>query len=111
MRFKNDTEKYLFKTRKERTVLSEFLNEETEMAYTVLNLFKDKHFEMPDDVYRGLAYFINEEWKQKGGSLCLLYETKKHIQKEMPPVTKETALDQVCYFFKMYCAVLTKEGY
>jgi hypothetical protein len=111
MRFKNGTDKYFFKTRKERTALSDFLNEETVMANTVLNICKSKHIEIPDDVYRGLAYFINEEWEQKGGSLYLLFETKKGVQKEMPLVTKETALDQMCYFFKMYSAVLAKEGY
>jgi hypothetical protein len=111
MRFKNDTERYLFKTRKERRLLAEFLRDENFMAHTVLNMFKAKHIDPPDDVYRGLAYFINEEWKKKAGSLCILYETKKRVQAEMPPVVKETAFDQVCYFFKVYCAVLAKEGF
>jgi hypothetical protein len=111
MRFANSEEKYRFKTRKERTILSDFLTEETIIAQALMNMFRQKHIEPPDDVYRGLAYFINEEWVTKAGSLCLLYETKRQVQAKMPPVTKETALDQVCYFFKMYCAVLAKEGF
>jgi hypothetical protein len=111
MRFKNDTERYLFKTRKERRLLTEFLHDETMTAKVVLDLFKSKHSDPPDGVYRGLAYFINEEWTKKPGSLCLLYETKNRVQAEMPPVVKETAFDQVCYFFKVYCAVLAKEEF
>jgi hypothetical protein len=111
MRFKNVEEKHLFKTRKERKILSGFLEEETLMAQVVLALFRQKQVDPPDDVYRGLAYFINEEWIKKPGSLCLLYETKKSVEADMPPVIKETAFDQACYFLKAYCAVLTKEGY
>jgi hypothetical protein len=111
MRFKNDMERYLFKTRKERRILTEFLQDETTMAQVVLDLFKSKHLDPPDDVYRGVAYFINREWEKKAGSLYLLYEAKKRVQEEMPPVVKETAFDQVCYFFKIYCAVLAKEGF
>jgi hypothetical protein len=111
MRFANPTEKYRFKTRKERRILSEFLKDETIMAKAVMDMFRLKHIEPPDDVYRGLAYFINEEWAAKAGSLCLLYETKRRVQADMPPVTKENAIDQVCYVFKMYSAVLAKEGF
>jgi hypothetical protein len=111
MRFANPEEKYRFKTRKERKVLSDFLTEETVIAQALINRFRQRHIEPPDDVYRGLAYFINEEWAAKAGSLCLLYETKRQVQADMPPVTRETAIDQVCYVFKMYCAVLTKEGF
>jgi hypothetical protein len=111
MRFANPEEKYRFKTRKERRILSDFLTEETVMARAVMNRFRQKHSDPPDDVYRGLAYFINEEWATKAGSLCLLYETKRQVQADMPPVTKETAIDQVCYVFKMYYAVLAKEGF
>jgi hypothetical protein len=111
MRFKSVEEKYLFKTRKERKILSGFLDEETLIAHTILNIFRQKRIEPSDDVYRGLAYFINEEWTKKPGSLCLLYETKRRVEADMPPVLKETAFDHVCYFFKIYCAVLAKEGY
>ncbi|WP_026043416.1 hypothetical protein [Treponema primitia] len=111
MRFANPMEKHRFKTRKERRILSDFLTEETIMAKAVMNMFRQKHIDPPDDVYRGLAYFINEEWAAKAGSLFLLYETKRRVQTNMPPVTKEIALDQMCYFFKMYCAVLAKEGF
>jgi hypothetical protein len=111
MRFKTDEEKYLFKTRKERKILSDFLNEETIMAHALLNIYKQKRIEPPDDIYRGLAYFINEEWGKKPGSLCLLCETKREVMAAMPPVVKETAFDQACYIFKVYCAVLAKEGY
>jgi hypothetical protein len=111
MRFADPTEKHRFKTRKERKILSDFLNEETIMAQTVMNMFRQKHIDPPDDVYRGMTYFINEEWATKAGSLCLLYETKRDVQAKMPPVTKENAIDQVCYFFKIYCAVLAKEGF
>ncbi|AEF86113.1 hypothetical protein TREPR_2262 [Treponema primitia ZAS-2] len=111
MRFKNDRERHLFKTRKERRLLDEFLTDETLMAHTALTLFKTKRIDPPDDVYRGLVYFINEEWKKKPGSLCLLYETKKRVQADMPPAVKEIVFDQVCYFFKVYSAVLAKEGF
>jgi hypothetical protein len=111
MRFANPAEKHRFKTRKERKILSDFLKEETIMAQAVMNRFRQRRIDLPDDVYRGLAYFINEEWATKAGSLCLLYETKRRVQADMPPVTKENAIDQVCYVFKMYCAVLAKEGF
>ncbi|MFP3040295.1 hypothetical protein LQZ19_00590 [Treponema primitia] len=111
MRFTNPTEKHRFKTRKERRILSDFLTEETIMAKAVMNMFRQKHIHLPDDVYRGLAYFINEEWAAKAGSLFFLYETKRRVQANMPPVTKETALDQMCYFFKMYCAVQARKDF
>jgi hypothetical protein len=111
MRFANPEEKYRFKTRKERKILSDFLTEETIMAQALMDRFRQRHIEIPDDVYRGLVYFINEEWATKAGSLCLLYETKRRVQADMPPVTKENVIDQVCYVFKIYCSVLTKEGF
>jgi hypothetical protein len=111
MRFKNDEERWLYHTRKERKILEDFVREEKLMAMTVFDIYRQKHVEMPDDVYRGIAFFINEEWLKKPGSLCLLYETKQHILADMPAVEKETALDQTCYFFKVYCAALTKGGF
>lgn len=81
------------------------------MAQTILDIFRQKKQWPPDDVYRGLAYFINREWQKKSGSLYLLYNAKQRVQADMPPVEKETAFDQACYFFKMYCVILTKEGF
>ena len=72
MRFKNDEERWLYHTRKERKVLEDFVQEEKLMAKTVMDIYRQKHQEMPDDVYRGIAFFINEEWLKKVGSLYLL---------------------------------------
>ena len=66
---------------------------------------------MPDDEYRGCAYFINKEYSIKKGSILYLYNAYKKIMAEMPEITKETAFDQVKYLYKTYALVLSKGGY
>jgi hypothetical protein len=66
---------------------------------------------MPDDIYRACAYFINGEYGRKRGSLCLLYEANEKLQQEKIKITKENAMDVLCYRYQVYAAMLREGGF
>jgi hypothetical protein len=103
--------KYFEKTLKQREELEEFAKHETEWAEDLLLWYRLKKQDIPDDEYRGVAFFINREYLQKPGSLTLCYLAYQDMMRELPPVTKETAGCLLAYRYKVYCAVLGKGGY
>lgn len=109
---KRDPEtRYRYALRHEVEALDEFLKWETDSAEFLLQISRLRNFELPDDEYRVVAFFKNAEYKAKPGSLALLYQTGKRLNRELPPSTKETIFDIERFRFKTYSVVLRKGGY
>jgi hypothetical protein len=104
-------ERYLYSLRKQREALTSFAADEEADSEMLLLYYKQKGRDMSDDIYRACAFFINQEYRRKPGSLFLLYETKEKLQKEFTKITKENAADVLCYRYRMYAAMLREGGY
>ena len=104
-------EKYQLNLRKQQKTLEEFLVHENEFVDDLLLWFKIRKQEIPDDVYRAYAFFKNQEYLRKPGSLALLYQTYLRCLNELPSVTRENAFDILYFRFKMYAAVLKTGGF
>jgi hypothetical protein len=103
--------RYLARLDREARELAEFLDSEKITADMVLYHFKRHKIDMDDDVYRGIVYFLNDEYKNKPGSLTMLLNAKSKIIAGLPPVTKETTIDYCCYIYKFYAKLLVEGGY
>jgi hypothetical protein len=66
---------------------------------------------MPPDVYRSVAFFVNREYKNKNGSLYLLFQADERLRKEMPVATVENITELIAYKFKVYTQILEEAGY
>jgi hypothetical protein len=108
---RNAEQRYQDGINQQKRKLDEFISHETEWAEHLLLWYRLKKKDMPDDEYRGCAYFTNKEYLTKQGSLNLLYQTHLSCEKELPEVTKENAIDLVRYKYKTYALVLSKGGY
>jgi hypothetical protein len=97
--------------RRERRILEEFAAHEIEWADDLLFWYKVRKEEIPDDEYRAVAFFKNQEYERKPGSLTLLYSMYQRAVKELPAPTKETAFDLVAYWYKLYARTLEKGGF
>ena len=104
-------EKYKNKMLKQQKILEEFAALEIEWADNLLMWYRLRNQEIPDDQYRAVAFFKNNEYLRKPGSLTLLYQTYMRCINELPNCTKEIAFDLLAYRYKMYAAVLKKGGY
>jgi hypothetical protein len=104
-------EKYLYSLRKQREALADFIEDEEVNAGLLFALYKQKKRDMPDDIYRACAFFINKEYQRKKGSLFLLYQTREKLQKEIKEITKENAAGVLCYRYQMYAAMLREGGF
>ena len=104
-------ERYQYNIRKEQRTLEDFAAYEIEWAGDLLTWYRITKKEIPDDEYRGCAFFLNREYLKKPGSLALVYTMYQRCCKELPEVTKENAFDLLSYRFKMYAAVLKSGGY
>ncbi|MDR0442366.1 MAG: hypothetical protein LBH44_03050 [Treponema sp.] len=104
-------EKYKYNIRKQQKTLEEFAEHEFEWANDLMYWYRLKKQDMPDDEYRACAFFQNREYRNKPGSLTLLYEMYLRCHNELPQVTKENAFDILCFQFKMYAQVLKTGGY
>jgi hypothetical protein len=104
-------EKYQEKILKQQKILDEFASHETEWANDLILWYRCKKLEMPEDEYRGVSYFLNKEYRNKPGSLTLLYETYLRCEKELPEGTKEMAFDLLRFRYRMYSVVLQKGGF
>jgi len=107
---KKDEERYNDKVRKQRRELEEFAETETEWAGYLINWYKYKKEDMPDDEYRACAFFLNSEYSRKPGSLTLLYCTAKQCFKETPQFMLENAFDFLSYRFRAFAKVLLTGG-
>ena len=104
-------ERYKDNLRKQQKTLEEFAAYEIEWADDLIRWYGLRKQEIPDDVYRSCAFFINREYSGKPGSLTLLYSMCEQCRRELPEVTKENAFDILCFRYKMYAAVLKTGGY
>ena len=104
-------ERYKANVRKQQRTLEEFVTHEIEWAGDLIRWCELRKEEIPDDVYRACAFFINREYIGKPGSLTLLYEMHLRCFDELPKVTKENGFDILCFRFKMYAAVLRTGGF
>ena len=104
-------ERYAYRIRKQRRILEEYSEYEFEWANDLITWYRCRKEEMPDDVYRACAFFINREYKMKPGSLTLLYEMYLRCNRELPEVTRENGFDILCFKYRMYAEVLKTGGY
>lgn len=104
-------DRYKYTVRKQQKTIEEFAAHEIEWAGDLLRWYGLRNDDIPDDVYRACAFFINSEFTRKPGSLTLLYEMYLRCHSEFPKVTKENAFDLLSYQFKMYAKTLEKGGY
>jgi hypothetical protein len=104
-------ERYKDNIRKQQQILEEFAAHEIEWADDLLMWYRIKKLDMPDDVYRAVAFFKNREYLRKPGSLTLLYEMYLRCIRELPEYQKEIAFDLLAFRFKMYAEVLKTGGF
>jgi hypothetical protein len=104
-------ERYQYAIRKQQKTLEEFAAHEIEWAGDLMLWYRTKKLDMPDDEYRACAFFQNKEYRNKPGSLTLLYEMYLRCLRELPQVTRENAFDLLRFQFKMYAKTLEKGGF
>lgn len=104
-------EKYKNSLRKQQKTLEEFAAHEIEWADDLMRWYTLRKEDMPDDEYRACAFFKNHEYLRKPGSLSLVFEMYLRCKRELPPITKETAFDLLCFRYRMYARVLKAGGY
>jgi hypothetical protein len=73
--------------------------------------YRIKKRDIPDEEYRAAAFLKNREYLRKPGSLTLLYETYRRMNKELPEPTKEIAFDLLAFRYRMYAEVLKTGGF
>ena len=106
MRKFSDEEKYNYLVRAQRKDAEEFIESGELEADCLLKKYKQSDIEIPLDIYRACAFFVNKEYKTKFGSIALLFQTKEKLQDTLPELTRENCMDQLCYKFQMYARVL-----
>jgi hypothetical protein len=111
MRRRTPEERYNDNVRKQKRILEEFAEYEYGWAADLELWYRVKKLEMPEDVYRACAFFRNREYRNKPGSLTLLYQMCKRCDKELPTVTNENAFDLLRFKYMMYAKVLVTGGY
>jgi hypothetical protein len=104
-------ERYRHNLRKQENTLKEFAANEMLWAEYLLQWYKIRKEEIPDDQYRACLYFLNKEYLDKPGSLTRLYLLHNRLMLELPKPTKELAFDLLAFRFRKYCAVLTEGGF
>jgi hypothetical protein len=101
-------EKYEENKRKQLKILENFVEHEAEWAKHLMMYYRIKKEDIPDDEYRACAYFMNNEYLSKPGSLLLLHKMYLRCNKELPDTTKENAFDLLRFRYKMYTKILEK---
>ena len=104
-------ERYQYSLRKQQKTLDDFTAHEIEWAEDLIEWYRLRKEEMPNDEYRACAFFINKEFQSKPGSLTLLYQMYLRCLNELPKVTKENAFDILGFRYKSYAKVLETGGY
>jgi len=111
MKRRTPEELYQFAIRKQQRTLDEFAEYEFEWAGDLMLWYRYKKLDMPDDEYRACAFFRNREYRNKPGSLTLLYQMFVRCNNELPDVTRENAFDILRFKYKMYAKTLEKGGF
>jgi hypothetical protein len=104
-------DKYKYKIKKQQNILEEFAEYEYEWAGDLMRWYEVKKIDMPEDEYRACGFFRNREYRNKLGSLTLLYQMWLRCENELPEVTREMAFDILRFKYKMYAEVLKKGGH
>jgi hypothetical protein len=73
--------------------------------------YRAREEEMPDDEYRAVAFFKNNEYLRKPGSLTMCYLLYQQMMHELPVPTRENAFYLVAYRYKLYAQALEKGGF
>jgi hypothetical protein len=111
IRRRTPEDRYNLNIRKQQKKLEEFAAHEIEWANDLLLWYKVKKLEIPEDEYRACAFFINKEYRNKAGSLTLLYEVYLRCLKELPQVNRENAFDLLRFQYKFYAKALARGGF
>ena len=111
MRRRDPETRYKENIRRQQRELEEFAAKEIEWAEDLLYWYRLQKKDIPDDEYRGVAYFINKEFAKKPGSLTLLYILHDRLIGELPEPTRELAFDLLAYRFKKYGLTLIEGGF
>jgi hypothetical protein len=111
MKRRTPEDKYKYALRKQQKILDEFAEYEYEWAGDLMLWYRVKKLDMPDDEYRACAFFRNREYRNKPGSLTLLYQMYVRCNKELPQVSRENAFDILRFKYKMYAKTLEKGGF
>ena len=111
MKRRTPEERYRDSIRKQQKILEDFAEYEYEWADYLMLWYRLKKLDMPDDEYRACAFFRNREYRNKTGSLTLLYQMYARCNKELPKVTKENAFDVLRFKYRMYAKVLEKGNF
>ena len=111
MRRPSPEERYKYSLKKQQKILDDFSSHEREWAEDLIWWYQLRKEEMPDDEYRGVAYFLNKEYEGKTGSLTMLYRLYNRMLDELPKPTKELAFDLLAFRFAQYGNALINGGY
>jgi hypothetical protein len=82
MRRRTPEDRYNYYLRKQQRTLEEFAAHEIEFADDLMFWYQVRKEDMPDDQYRACAFFKNNEYLRKPGSLTLLYEVFQRCSRE-----------------------------
>jgi len=104
-------DRYYVNIRNQERILSRYATSEIEYAEHLTAWYRALKKDMPDDEYRGCAFFLNRDYLHKPGSLTLCYETFQRWADEFTKVEKEMAFDLLRYRYKAYAHVLGKGGF
>ena len=111
MRRRTVEERYNYNIRKQQRTLEEYAEYEYEWSGDLITWYKVKKMDMPDDIYRVCAFFLNREYRNKPGSLTLLYQMYVRCNAEVKEVTRENAFDILLYKYRLYAKVLETGGF
>jgi len=111
MRRRTPEERYKYSIRKQQKELEGFAAHEIEFADDLLLWYRVRKQDIPDDQYRACAFFKNQEYLKKPGSLSLLYQVYLRCCLELPESTRETAFDLLAFRYRMYAVALKAGGF
>jgi hypothetical protein len=103
--------RYIAQLEKAGAEVLAFLEREKDNAQCLINLDRLCKRDMDDEVYRSAAYFVNREWKRKKDSIPTIINAFERLAEELPPATKETAIEQIRYRFRVYTQLLQQGGW
>jgi hypothetical protein len=101
----------LARVKKERALLKEFIAKSKEDADDLLYIYRHDKTAIPDDEYRAVAFFLNDEYADKPGALSSLYDISERLATELPPVTLETVFEHMRFRFIVFNKILQEGGY
>jgi hypothetical protein len=113
MRFKSLEERYAFRVRRERRELEAFVDNERLESDMVIERYRLRGADIPDDMYRAAVFFRNGEYRTKVKPLVLLFEARERVAKETAEmkITRERVFDLVCYKYQVYGRILLEGAY